>query len=382
MRAARGEAVEAYGASEALESEISEEPEPEKKGSGKVAVAAAIAGNVLVAVLKFIAAGISGSVAMLSEGIHSLVDCGNGILVLVGMRRSKKEPDFLHPFGYGKELYFWTLIVALLIFLLGGGVSLHEGIESLREAHEGTKVMGNMTMNFVVIIGAMIIEGASFMVAVREFNKARGDVGPFKFIHDAKDPSLYTVVLEDMAAELGLVAALVGTVVCYFTGNLYADGVASVFIGLLLCCVAVLLLVETKGLLVGEGMKSKSIDEMRDLIESDPRIVRCGRILTMYMGPESLLVTLDATFDESLREREILVAIDDLEAKIVERWPQTTRVFIEVESLRACLAGRREEDNWEDEDAADEAAAAGNEAASEPIGAAYVDGRLWVDDEK
>lgn len=318
------------------------------KSGGHIAVIAAIIGNVAVGIVKFIAAFISGSSAMLSEGIHSVVDSGNGILVLFGMHRSKKEPDYLHPFGYGKELYFWTLVVALLIFLLGGGLSIYKGIEGIQEAMAGTKVMGDVTLNFVIILIGMVIEGSTLLVAVKQFNKARGDVSPIRFIRDAKDPSLYTVVLEDSAAELGLVAALVSLIVYEFTGNLYADGVASLFIGVLLCAVAVVLLSETKGLLVGEGMKHTSLDEVRDIVEDDPRVLECGRILTMYLGPESLLITIDATFKGDISAHDVLLAVDDIERRLVERWPQTARVFIEAESMRNCLEQQDEEESWED----------------------------------
>ena len=337
----------------------------QSKGSGKVAVIAAIIGNIAVGIVKFIAAAISGSTAMLSEGIHSVVDSGNGILVLFGMHRSKKEPDFLHPFGYGKELYFWTLVVALLIFLLGCGISLLQGAEGIMQAMNGTKEMGDITLNFIIVIIGMFIEGSTLAVAVKQFNKARGDVGPIRFIRDAKDPSLYTVVLEDTAAELGLVAALVSLLVYKFTGNLYADGIASLFIGVLLCLVAITLLSETKGLLVGEGMKHQSLDEIREIVEEDPRVLSCGRILTMYMGPDSLLITIDATFKGNLSAHDVLVAVDDIERKLASRWPQTARVFIEVESMRNVLEQRIEESCWEDEyeDEYEEELAAAEDAA-------------------
>ena len=317
---------------------------------GRVAVLAAIAGNIAVGIVKFIAAAISGSVAMLSEGIHSLVDSGNGILVLFGMKRSKKEPDYQHPFGYGKELYFWTMIVALLIFLLGGCISIYQGLASLRAVAAGTKVMGDMTMNFIVLAAGMVIEGTTLTIAVRQFNLARGEVGPLRFIHDTKDPSLYTVVLEDSAAELGLLAALIANVIYVTTGDMHADGIASIFIGVLLCAVAMILLGETKGLLVGEGMKHGSLDEIREIVEADPRVVSCGRILTMYMGPDSLLITIDATFRGDISARAVLRAVDDIESKLKARWPQTTRVFIEAESLRNVNAQQLEEEHWEDED--------------------------------
>ena len=329
-------------------------PVQEKKGSGKVAVVAAIAGNILVGVVKFIAAAISSSSAMLTEGIHSIVDSGNGVLVLLGLHRSKKEPDYLHPFGYGKELYFWTLVVSLFIFLLGGGVSIYEGIVSLHEAQEGVKELGNVVVNYVVLIAAAIIEGSSLFVAVRQFNAARGEVPPLSFIKDTKDPSLFTVVLEDSAAELGLLFAFVAQLIMTFTGNLYADGIASILIGLLLCVVSVVLLTETKGLLVGEGMKHQSLDEIREMVESDERVVSCGRILSMYMGPDSLLITIDATFHSQIKADDVLQAIDDIERRISQRWPQTKAVFIEVESMRNCIAQQLEESQWEDEDEDDE----------------------------
>ncbi len=321
---------------------------------GRVAVLAAIAGNIAVGIVKFIAAAISGSVAMFSEGIHSVVDSGNGILVLFGMKRSKKEPDYLHPFGYGKELYFWTMVVALLIFFMGGVMSMYQGYMSLQSAAAGTKVMGDTTMNFIVLIAGMVIEGFTLAVAVKQFNIARGHVPPLRFIHDTKDPSLYTVVLEDSAAELGLLAALVANIVYVTTGNLYADGIASIFIGVLLCVVGAILLRETKGLLVGEGMKHQSLDEVREIVEADPRVVSCGRILSMYMGPDSLLVTIDATFRGDITARAVLRAVDDIEGKLKARWPQITQVFIEAESLRNVNAQQLEEEHWEDEDAGEE----------------------------
>ncbi len=320
-----------------------------KHADGRVSVIAAIIGNILVGIVKFIAAAISGSAAMISEGIHSIVDSGNGILVLFGMNRSKKEPDYLHPFGYGKELYFWTLVVALLIFLLGGGISLYKGVNSCIEVYNGTHTLGETTLNYIVLVAAMIIEGTSLFVAVKQFNQARGEVGPLRFIRDTKDPSLYTVVLEDSAAELGLVVALLSTFLAQMTGNMYFDGVASIIIGLLLCFVAIILLRETKGLLVGEGMMHQSLDEIRDIVESDPRVVSCGRILTMYMGPQSLLIAIDATFKNTISAHDVLLAVDEIERKILQRWPQTTRVFIEAESMRQVVAQQIEEASWEDE---------------------------------
>ena len=318
---------------------------------GKIAVVAGMCGNIAVGVVKFVAAAISGSAAMLSEGIHSMVDSGNGILMLFGMRQSTKEQDFLHPFGYGKELYFWTMVVALLVFFLGGGISIVKGISSISETAAGAHApLGDTTLSYVVLVLGMVIEGITLGIAVKQFNAARGDIPPFKFIRDTKDPSLYTVVLEDSAAELGLFVALAATLLSHFTGNLYFDGAGSVVIGLLLCVVALILLRETKDLLVGEGMKHHALDELRGIVEADDRVMSCGRILTMYMGPSSLLIAIDATFRPSLAAYDVLSCVDDLERRLHARWPQATAVFIEAESIRSVQEQKIEEAMWEDED--------------------------------
>lgn len=334
---------------EELRSRANEEYSVSTRKRGIIAVVAGMIGNITVCVVKFLAAFISGSSAMLSEAIHSVVDSCDGVFMLLGLHRANRKPDFLHPFGYGKELYFWTMVVALLVFFMGGGMSLVKGVQSIQETMAGTHALGDTTLNFIVIVAGMVIEGITLGIGIKQFNAARGDVGPVKFIRDAKDPSLYTVVLEDSAAELGLSFALVSTIVCDVTGNLYFDGVASILIGILLCFVAIILLRETKGLLVGEGMKHQSLDELRDIVEADDRVISCGRILTMYMGPEDLLIAIDATFKTELSAHEVLLTVDDLERRLHARWPQAHSVFIEAESMRSVLRQKLVEDNWEDE---------------------------------
>ena len=334
---------------EELKGRASEEYSVSTRKRGKIAVVAGMIGNIAVCIVKFVAAFISGSSAMLSEAIHSVVDSCDGVFMLLGLHRANRKPDYLHPFGYGKELYFWTMVVALLVFFMGGGMSLVKGVQSIQETMVGTHVLGDTTLNFIVIVAGMVIEGITLGIGIKQFNAARGDVGPVKFIRDAKDPSLYTVVLEDSAAELGLCFALVSTIVCDVTGNLYFDGVASILIGILLCFVAIILLRETKGLLVGEGMKHQSLDELRDIVEADDRVISCGRILTMYMGPEDLLIAIDATFKTELSAHEVLLTVDDLERRLHARWPQAHSVFIEAESMRSVLRQKLVEENWEDE---------------------------------
>lgn len=312
-------------------------PEDATEGDGQGSestgsVIAAIAANIAVGIVKFIAAIVSGSSAMISEGIHSIVDSGNGVLILIGIRKSRRKPNLEHPFGYGQELYFYTLVVSIMIFALGGGFSIYEGATHMLEAGAGA-ALGDPTVNYVVIVAAMLIEGASLRVAVKNFNAARGDVPPLRFIREAKDPSLFTVVLEDSAAELGLVFALCGVFFSHLLGQPLLDGVASVLVGLLLCCVAVVLLRETKGLLIGEGLTAPELRELEALVEATPGVVECGRILTLYLGPDDMLLNLDVTFGEGLSQVETRRAIDDIEAHVVERFPQTTKIFVESESI-------------------------------------------------
>jgi len=314
--------------------------ERNEKGSSTIAVVAAITGNILVGIVKFIAAALSGSQAMVSEGIHSIVDSGNGILVLFGIRQSKKPGDEDHPFGHGKELYFWTLVVAVLIFAVGGGISLVEGVNYMLNITPETR-LGDPTLNLIVIGAAMLIEGVTLGIAIKQFNLARGDMGPIKFIRYCKDPSMYTVVLEDTAAETGLVFALLGNVFAHVFENPYIDGVASVLISFLLMAVALILLTETKELLIGEGLNKPETRDVIEIVESNPYVVDCGRVLSMYMGPHQLLITIDANFDLESDAVDILRAVDDIERQIYERFPDATRVFIEAEGIRQVRAQSR-----------------------------------------
>lgn len=310
-------------------------------GESPKAVIAAVAANIAIGVVKFIAAAISGSSAMISEGIHSIVDSGNGLLILFGMKRAERKPDIAHPFGYGSELYFWTLVVAVMIFALGGGVSMYEGITRIVSITPET-TLGDPTLNYIIIIISAIIEGVSLRVALREFNAARGTTKPMRFIKEAKDPSLFAVVFEDSAAEIGLFIAFLGTLLGDLTGIAYFDGIASLLIGLLLASVAGLLLRETKGLLIGEGLEASELSQIKRIVEADPRVHRCGRVLSLYLGPQDLLVTIDVTFEEFADRDVIDASIDDIEREIVRAFPQTTRIFVEPENdYNTEIAARR-----------------------------------------
>jgi cation diffusion facilitator family transporter len=298
-------------------------------GESKVAVIAAIVGNLLVAIIKFVAAGLTGSSAMVAEGIHSLVDTGNGGLVLLGMKRSQAPADAQHPFGHGKALYFWTLIVAISIFGIGGGMSMYEGISYLQHPVLGD----NPWPNYIVLGIAFVVEGWSFFVAMREFNKARGDRKAFEFIRTSKDPSLFTIVFEDSAAMLGLIVAFLGVFLGHVFKNAYFDGAASIVIGIILMGVAFLLARESKGLLVGEGAEPALLAELRALVVADTSVECVGVIRTLYFGPNDLLVNLDVAFRPELSGEGIHDAITRIESALKGAHPEIKRVYIEVESL-------------------------------------------------
>ena len=304
----------------------------EPKGESTISVIAAIVGNILVGIVKFIAAALSGSAAMVSEGIHSIVDSGNGILVLYGIHASKKKPDLEHPFGYGKTLYFFAFIVAVLIFALGGGVSIFKGITAFQQA--SISELGDPTLNYIIIFIAMIIEGTSLAIALRQVYREKGDQTLWQFIRNGKDPSHFTVVLEDSAAEAGLLVALIGVFGAHALGNPHIDAIASIVIGLLLVVVAIILLRETKGLLIGEGLDGEEIEEVIEIVEKDACVRKCGRVLSMYMGPNDMLLTLDIAFLPDAKETEVMRSIDRIEAAVAARFPQANRIFVEVESLR------------------------------------------------
>ncbi len=302
------------------------------QGGSKIAVIAAIAGNLIIAIIKFIAAAITGSSAMISEGIHSVVDTGNGALVLLGMNQARKPADEGHPFGYGKSLYYWTHIVAVSIFGIGGGMSLYEGISHIRHVAPGAE-MGDPTAAYIVLGIALLVEGGSFTVAVRQFLQAKGDMSAWQYIRHSKDPSLYTVVLEDSAAMLGLVFAFLGIFLGHLFSNPYLDGVASIAIGLLLMSVAGILASRTMGLLLGEGVTGEELKDIWTRVETDPAVERAGMILTMYMGPNDLLVNMGVCFTAGTTAEQMHEAIRRIESDLKAAYPQISRVYIEAESL-------------------------------------------------
>lgn len=305
--------------------------------SSKKAIYAAIVGNFAIAVTKFIAAGISGSSAMFAEGIHSLVDTGNGGLLLLGIKRSKRPPDESHPYGYGKVVYFYTLIVAVLIFGLGGGVSLYEGIKHTLHPAK----LGDPTMSYIVLALAILFEAAVWWVAWKEFKKLRGDASNWSYIRGSKDPTVFAVLFEDSAALAGLVAALIGIYLSHKLDMPILDGIASIVIGLILCLVASVLLYESKGLLIGEGTHPETVAAIRAMTRDDPAVQRVVRALTMHMGPEQVLLNLEVDFNKDLSGTEVELAVDRLEQRIRTAHPEVKHIFIEAESFGARRAAEK-----------------------------------------
>ena len=298
-------------------------------GSAKKTIYAAMAANFAIAVTKFIAASITGSSAMLSEGIHSVVDTGNELLLLLGIRQSKKPADDSHPFGYGQELYFWTLIVALFIFAIGGGMSIYEGITHVRHPEPLT----DPRWNYGVLGLAMIFEGYSWNVALQEFLASKNEDSFWTAIRASKDPTIFTVLFEDTAALIGLLVAFLGVLSGHLLGNVYLDGVASIVIGVILCGVALLLASESKGLLIGEGANAETVASIKKITNDDPAVEKVIKVLTLHFGPQEILLNLEIKFVDDLETEELAIAIERLENAIHSQHSEIKNIFIEAKSI-------------------------------------------------
>ena len=296
--------------------------------SSKKVIYAALFGNGMIAVTKFFAAMMTGSSAMLSEAIHSLVDTGNQWLLLYGIRRSARPPDARHPFGYGMEVYFWTFVVAIMVFAVGAGVSLYEGIVKMQDPTP----ISNVHVNYIVLGIAMVFEAVAWWIAAKEFNKRRGNLGVLAAIRRSKDPTVFTVLFEDSAAMLGLIVATVGIALAQYLDMPIFDGIASVGIGLILAITAMVLAYESKGLLIGESAHPEVRTGIMQMVEDDPRILVTNEVLTLHFAPEDVLLTLSVDFADSLSSVEVEAAISELEQKIKTRYPQIKRLFIEAQS--------------------------------------------------
>ena len=299
--------------------------------SSSRAIIAALVGNSLIAISKFIAASYTGSSAMFSEAVHSVVDSGNQLLLLYGVKRSKKPADSKHPFGYGKELYFWSFVVAILIFGLGAGICFYEGIHKISSPQPVT----NPIINYTVLGLAIIIEGWTCWVAATEFKKSKGDLGWVKAIRRSKDPALFTVLFEDTAALLGLLVALIALTLSEYLNLPVLDAVASLIISFILAVTAGLLAFECKGLLTGEGAGEEVVTGINQIIDESQGIKHVNEVLTLHLGPEDILLNVSLDFEDNLSSGDVEEAISNLESKIKTMFPEIRRVFIEAQSWGA-----------------------------------------------
>ena len=299
--------------------------------ASRAAIVAAIAGNLAIAVTKFVAAFFTGSAAMLSEAIHSVVDTGNGGLMLFGVHRSGQPPDFDHPFGHGRELYFWTLIVAILIFAAGGGMSAYEGIIHLAHPTPPTRV----DWSYAVLGLAFVFEGTTWFFGWKAFSLERGRRGVFEAIHESKDPTSFSVLLEDSAALLGLLFAFLGIFCGRLFGLPFLDGIASITIGLLLWGVAVLMVYESKGLLIGEGVDRETLKSVRALVEADEAIDCVQNLYTLYLGAHEVLLNIELRFRNNNSAQEVRESVGRVTQAIQSRYPDITRIFFGSASISA-----------------------------------------------
>lgn len=306
---------------------------PSAEASGSQAVVyAAIVANLGIAASKFAVAALTGSSAMMAEGVHSAVDTGNEFLLLLGMKRSKRPPDEWHPFGYGKVMYFWALVVALSVFSLGGGVSIYHGMASLRNPPP----LEDPTWNYVVLAVAAVFEAYSWNVSRRELNNCRLEgEGLWKTVRRSKNSTVITVFIEDTAALAGIVIAFLGIWLGQLLNNPYIDPAASVVIGLILVVAACALARETGGLLVGESIDREQIVQLRHIISSEPDVESVGELLTMQMGPNRVLLTAAVRFRRQLRITDVETAICRLESAIKKQYPSIQRIFFESEKFKS-----------------------------------------------
>ncbi|WP_128292552.1 cation diffusion facilitator family transporter [Afifella aestuarii] len=318
----------------------SAEPHPSRQPSGKgessgespIAVYGAIASNLLIAIAKFVAAFFTGSSSMLSEGFHSVVDTGNELLLLLGVARSRKPADERHPFGYGQEIYFWGLMVAMLLFSIGGGLSLYEGVMHVLHPEPVEQAV----WNYAVLAIAFLAEGTSWIIAVRQMLKERkpGE-GYFSTFRRSKDPSVFIVVAEDTAALLGIIVAFVGVFLSVRFSAPEIDGVASIGIGIILIVVAILLVSESRGLIMGESADSDLIQSVRKIALSDPGVNSVPKLLTMQLGPRHVLLNMEMEFLPEVPAAGLYGVLDGVETRIREAHPQVRSIFLEIKALRS-----------------------------------------------
>jgi cation diffusion facilitator family transporter len=295
----------------------------------KTAVVAAILGNLAIATTKFFAAAVSGSSAMLSEAIHSLVDTGNGGLILLGIHNSRKPPDAEHPFGHGRELYFWTLMVGVLIFGVGGGMSVYEGLTHLTNPHP----LEDAKWSYIVLGLSAVFESTTWYFGWKAFSKERRGRGVIDAIHNTKDPTSFSVLLEDSAALLGIAIALLGIFLSQSLHQPLFDGAASILIGALLCGIAIIMVHESRGLLIGEGVDRKTLEGLWGIVKADDDVAHVEHLHTIYQSPGRVLLVIELRFKDSISAVDVRAAVRRLESKIQERYPEIKYVFFGSASI-------------------------------------------------
>lgn len=308
-------------------------------GSSRKVIYAALLGNTLIALTKFVAAVLTNSSAMLSEGIHSLVDTGNQLLLLYGLKRARKPADDMFPFGHGKEVYFWSFVVAIMVFAVGAGVSIYEGVLRLRYPEP----IDHVIINYVILSLAFLFEGGAWLFALREFSQQKGRLGYLQAVQRAKDPSIFVVLFEDTAAMLGLAVALLATFLGQVTGIVYFDGAASIVIGLILATTSIWLAYETKGLLIGERASADVVEGIREIVDGVPEVKHVNEIATMHMGPDFVLANLSLDFIDNIPSQTVEQTITQVTTQIKTGFPIVKRVFIEIESWQSHTPGSLEQ---------------------------------------
>ena len=297
-------------------------------GGGTKAVLAALFANLAIAIAKFVGFAVTRSASMLAEGVHSCADTGNQALLLLGGRLSKREPTPRHPFGYGRERYFWSFVVSIILFTLGALFAINEGIEKVRHPHE----LESLWVAIGILIFGIVVESLSFRTAIVESNKVRGKLSWGTFIRRSRTPELPVVLLEDLGAMFGLVFALIAVVLAEVTGEPRWDGVGTLVIGVLLGIIAIVLAIEMKSLLIGESATEEDRARLRAALDDSPEIDRVVDLRTQHLGPEELLVAAEVDFADHLSADQMPAAIAAVEARLRAAVPAATHVYLEPSS--------------------------------------------------
>ena len=304
---------------------------PAKRGESRLAIIASIAANVAIAITKFVVAWVAHSTAMLAEGVHSLSNCFDGGLLLLGQHRAQKPPDEAHPFGHGREVYFWSLIVAIVFFALGAGVAIYEGVQHVLVPES----LGDPKWSYIVLGASAIFDGTSFVIGFRQFRKEARGRSSWMTVHRSKNPALFSVVLEDTADLIGLALAFFGIFLSHALGAPWLDGAASIAIGLVIAAVAVVMLVETHGLLIGERARPELMSAVRERAEREPGVVRVADASSLHIGPNEIVVVLDLVFAPDAGAADVIRGAAAIREDLRRDHPDVSRVLFEpVSSAR------------------------------------------------